>query len=115
MSTASPHNLIRSQIADIPLAELAAQEKTPFYVYDEKKIIERIGDLKAFDVVRYAQKACSNLAILDLCRRHGAVVDAVSAGEIFRAEAAGFSFTGDVADVDMIKMAQKDVTLARIR
>ena len=117
MSTASPHNLIRSQIADIPLAELAAQEKTPFYVYDEKKIIERIGDLKAFDVVRYAQKACSNLAILDLCRRHGAVVDAVSAGEIFRAEAAGFSFTGDpipiVYTADIFDSSSLDLVLER--
>src|SRR5207253_6979534 len=33
---------------------------------------------------------CSNLAILDLVRRHGARVDCVSAGEIHRAIAAGF-------------------------
>ena len=37
---------------------------------------------KPFDVIRFAQKACSNLAILDLVRRHGVLVDAVSAGEI---------------------------------
>jgi diaminopimelate decarboxylase len=40
--------------------------------------------------VRYAQKACSNLAILDLVRRHGGLVDCVSAGEVHRALAAGF-------------------------
>ena len=28
-----------------------------------------LNDLKSFDVIRYAQKACSNLAILDLVRR----------------------------------------------
>ena len=41
--------------------------------------------------IRYAQKANSNLAILDLMRRHGVLVDAVSAGEIQRALAAGYT------------------------
>ena len=86
---------LRTQIAGIPVAQLSAAHPTPFYVYDQAKIIERIEDLKAFDVVRYAQKACSNIAVLDICRRHGALVDAVSAGEILRAEAAGFVADGD--------------------
>ena len=86
---------LRTQIAGIPVAQLSASQPTPFYVYDQAKIVERIEDLKAFDVVRYAQKACSNIAILDICRRHGALVDAVSAGEILRAEAAGFVADGD--------------------
>ena len=50
--------------------------------------------LAAFDVVRYAQKANSNLAVLDLVRRSGALVDAVSAGEIHRALAAGYAARG---------------------
>ena len=99
MSAASSHHLLRNQIADIPISQLAAKVNTPFYVYDEQKIIERINDLKAFDVVRYAQKACSNLAILDICRRNGAVVDAVSTGEILRAEAVGFSASGDPSPI----------------
>lgn len=85
----------RTQIAQIPIQQLVADTPTPFYVYDEAQIVKRIKDLRDFDVVRYAQKACSNLAILDVCRRHGALVDAVSAGEILRAEAAGFVSTGD--------------------
>ena len=85
----------RTQIAGIPIAQLSASHPTPFYVYDQAKIVERIDDLKAFDVVRYAQKACSNIAVLDICRRHGALVDAVSAGEILRAESAGFLAVGD--------------------
>lgn len=85
---------VRSQIAGVPVAQLAKQFGTPTYVYDEAKIVERIHDLKAFDVVRYAQKANSNLAILDICRRHGVVVDAVSAGEIRRALAAGYTAGG---------------------
>ena len=86
---------LRTQIAGIPLEQLTASHPTPFYVYDQANIIQRIDDLKDFDVVRYAQKACSNIAILDICRQHGALVDAVSAGEIFRAEAAGFVANGE--------------------
>lgn len=77
-------------IAGQNVAELAHEFGTPTYVYDAAKILERINDLAAFDVVRYAQKAASNLAILDLVRRHGVLVDAVSAGEIRRALAAGY-------------------------
>ena len=79
-----------ADIAGQPVGELARRFGTPLYVYDAAKIVERINDLAAFDVVRFAQKACSSLAILDLVRRHGAVVDTVSAGEIRRALAAGF-------------------------
>ena len=86
---------LRSAIAGVPIVELARQFGTPTYVYDAAKILERINDLRAFDVIRYAQKACSNIAILDLCRRNGVLVDAVSAGEIGRALAAGYSTTGD--------------------
>jgi diaminopimelate decarboxylase len=84
---------LRTQIAGLSVNELAKQFGTPTYVYDAAKIVERVNDLKAFDVIRYAQKACSNLAILDLVRRHGVLVDAVSAGEIHRALAAGYPAT----------------------
>ena len=86
---------LRTEIAGVSLLELACQFGTPVYVYDAAKIIERINDLRAFDVIRYAQKACSNIAILNLCRKHGVVVDAVSSGEIGRALAAGYQPTGD--------------------
>lgn len=85
----------RTEIAGHDIKKLAAQFGTPTYVYDAAKIVERINDLKAFDVIRYAQKACSNLAILDLVRRNGVVVDAVSAGEVARAIAAGYPCHGD--------------------
>lgn len=90
---------IRQQIAGVSVSDLAQQFGTPTYVYDAAKIVERIADLKRFDVIRYAQKACSNIAILDLARRHGVVVDAVSAGEIHRAFAAGFQAHGDPAPI----------------
>jgi diaminopimelate decarboxylase len=85
----------RTEIAGLSVAALARQFGTPTFFYDAAMIRRRIADLAAFDVVRYAQKACSNLAILDLVRREGALVDAVSAGEIRRALAAGYAASGD--------------------
>jgi diaminopimelate decarboxylase len=86
---------LRTEIAGVAVERLARDFGTPTYVYDAGKIVERIDDLAAFDTVRYAQKACSNLAILDLVRRKGVAVDAVSGGEILRALAAGYPATGD--------------------
>jgi diaminopimelate decarboxylase len=94
MPTAEPFSTFRRQIAGIQVADLAAKFGTPTYVYDAAMIVERIHDLKQFDVIRFAQKACSNIAILDLARRHGVVVDAVSAGEVKRALAAGYRAKG---------------------
>ncbi|HEX5104391.1 MAG TPA: diaminopimelate decarboxylase, partial [Pirellulaceae bacterium] len=94
MPTAEPYSPVRTQIAGVKIADLASRFGTPTYVYDAAKIVERINDLKQFDVIRYAQKACSNLAILDLVRRNGVVVDAVSAGEVRRALAAGYAVKG---------------------
>ena len=82
-------SLIRRQIAGTCIRGLAAEFGTPTYVYDAEAIVRRIADLQSFDVIRYAQKACSNLAILDLVRRQGGYVDTVSAFEIRRAMAAG--------------------------
>ena len=72
---------MRTEIAGLGVEQLARQFGSPTFVYDAAKIVERVADLQAFDNIRYAQKACSNLAILDLVRRHGVLVDAVSAGE----------------------------------
>ncbi len=94
MSTIPEFATTRTEIAGTSIAELVEQFGTPTFVYDAAMIEQRIADLKAFDVIRYAQKACSNLAILDLIRRQRVVVDAVSAGEIHRALAAGYSLEG---------------------
>jgi diaminopimelate decarboxylase len=99
MPQVGPFPTSRKEIAGIRVSDLAKRYPTPFYVYDAAKIVERIEDLRSFDVIRYAQKACSNLAILDLVRRHGAVVDTVSAGEIRRALAAGFPAVGQPAPI----------------
>src|SRR3954454_17971973 len=104
-----------TEIAGHEIPELARDFGTPVYVYDAAKIAERIADLSAFDVVRYAQKACSNLAILDLVRRHGTLIDCVSAGEIHRALVAGFTpgqsvhppeivYTADIFDREALQL-----------
>lgn len=91
------------------LSALAAEYGTPLWIYDAAAIRRRIAQLSAFDVIRYAQKACSNIHILKEMRKAGVRVDAVSLGEIERAMRAGFSagnasgeaevvFTADVFD-----------------
>jgi diaminopimelate decarboxylase len=82
---------LRREIAGASVAELAAAYGTPLYVYDAETIRRRCRDLSAWDTIRFAQKACSNLAVLDVVRREGVLVDAVSTGEIHRALAAGYS------------------------
>jgi diaminopimelate decarboxylase len=90
-SSSAPTGGLRTVIAGASVAELAATYGTPLYVYDAETIRRRCRDLAAWDTVRFAQKACSNLAVLDLVRREGVLVDAVSTGEIHRALAAGYS------------------------
>ena len=87
----APSGGLRRGIAGVEVAELAARYGTPLYAYDAEVIRRRCRDLAAWDTVRFAQKACSNLAVLDLVRREGVLVDAVSIGEIHRALAAGYS------------------------
>jgi diaminopimelate decarboxylase len=93
MPTPAQFSPLRIEIAGLPVNKLAEQFGTPTFVYDTAKIAERINDLRSFDVIRYAQKALSNIAILDFVRRAGVLVDAVSAGEIRRALAAGYTPT----------------------
>ncbi|MGK4581450.1 diaminopimelate decarboxylase [Kitasatospora sp. HPMI-4] len=89
------------------LARIAEQYGTPSWVYDAAPIRAQIARLRAFDQIRFAQKACSNTHILRLMREQGVAVDAVSLGELERALAAGFQpdgpdepivFTADLLD-----------------
>ncbi|MGB9097642.1 diaminopimelate decarboxylase [Erwinia sp.] len=87
------------------LLPLVRQYGGPVWAYDASIIAERISQLQQFDVVRFAQKACSNIHILRLMRAAGVKVDSVSLGEIERALVAGFKpggdeivFTADVLD-----------------
>ncbi|WP_242388990.1 diaminopimelate decarboxylase [Kosakonia cowanii] len=96
------------------LLQLPAEFGCPVWVYDAQIIREQIAKLRDFDVIRFAQKACSNIHILRLMREQGVKVDSVSLGEIERALAAGYDpkthpddivFTADVLD---------EATIARV-
>lgn len=115
MPPSTEFSTLRHEIAGVPVNDLARDFGTPTYVYDAAKIVERVNDLRQFDVIRYAQKACSNLAILDLIRKAGVLVDAVSAGEVRRALAAGYRlpeivYTADIFDRDALDLvARQDI------
>jgi len=94
------------------LQSLARQHGTPLWVYDADTIRARIAQLKSFDTIRFAQKACSNTHILRLMREQGVKVDSVSRGEVLRAIAAGFVpgtedivFTADLMDHETLATA----------
>jgi diaminopimelate decarboxylase len=96
------------------LAETAKQHGTPLWCYDAQTIRARIAQLQGFDVIRYAQKACSNLHILRLIREQGVRVDAVSLGEIERALLAGYSPAGDPAGIVLTCDLFDEATLRRV-
>lgn len=92
---------MRELLPEQQLRVLAAEYGTPLYITDLDQVVERARELAGFDVVRFAQKANSSLALLSSLAREGLSVDAVSAGEIVRALRAGFEprrivFTSDL-------------------
>lgn len=93
----------------------AAELGTPCWTYFADVMRERVQRLRAFDVIRYAQKACSNVHVLRLMRAQGVRVDAVSLGEIERALRAGFA-PGGGADAELVFTADlfDDATLRRV-
>jgi diaminopimelate decarboxylase len=95
---------------DQTLHDLAQRHGTPLWVYDATIIRARIASLKSFDIIRYAQKANSNVHLLRLMREQGVKVDAVSLGEIERAVMAGYAFDDIVFTADLFDHA----TLARV-
>jgi diaminopimelate decarboxylase len=95
---------------DQTLRDLAHHHGTPLWVYDAATIRARIASLKSFDIIRYAQKANSNMHLLRLMREQGVKVDAVSLGEMDRAVMAGYSVGDIVFTADLFDHA----TLARV-
>lgn len=102
-------------LPDELLREFAQRFGTPLYVYDAATLLARATELldarasdgRGFDVVRYAQKANPNLALLELLRERGVLVDAVSSGELVRARSAGYAphqiqFCADLFDRDTL-------------
>lgn len=109
-----PHDLNVSERAlnSINLPLLYQQYGGPVWVYEAETIVQRIGQLRRFDVIRFAQKTCSNIHILRLMRSHGVKVDAVSQGEIERALLAGYRPDGN--DIVFTADLLDEQTLARV-
>ena len=89
MTMPRPLNQTETDLNADNLLRLPAEFGCPVWVYDAQIVREKIAALHQFDVVRFAQKACSNIHILRLMREQGVKVDSVSLGEIERALAAG--------------------------
>jgi len=79
---------------EVPVAEIAAQVGTPFYLYSHRTLRHHF---QVFDsafaevphIVCFAVKANSNTAIIRTFVREGGGVDIVSGGELYRALKAG--------------------------
>ena len=85
------------------LERLASEHGTPLHVLDLDLVRQQAARLAGFDVVRYAQKANSSLALLRALASDGLCVDATSGYEVERALEAGFApehieLTSDVLD-----------------
>ncbi|MCA9104193.1 MAG: diaminopimelate decarboxylase [Planctomycetales bacterium] len=123
MSNALAFSTVRTEIGGRPVAELVERFGSPTYVYDLETVGRRIEELRAFDVIRYAQKANSNLAVLGYMRGRGVRVDAVSAGEIARALRVGFQpghapaeivYTADIFDREALDLVVRHQLLANL-
>jgi diaminopimelate decarboxylase len=80
---------------DVPLAQLAAAEGTPLYVYSQSAILDNaqayLKQAGKNALVCYAVKANGNPAILRLLAEAGLGADVTSGGELFLALHAGFA------------------------
>ncbi|HMF44471.1 MAG TPA: diaminopimelate decarboxylase [Polyangia bacterium] len=83
-------------LASYPLAALADQVGTPFFLYDGRELGRRLADVAALTAgealqARYAMKANSCRRVLEAVRAAGIWIDAVSGNEVLRARRAGFA------------------------
>src|SRR5262249_45624966 len=79
---------------EIPVPDLARAYGTPLFVYSERTLLERVGELKqafaaAQPLICYSLKANPNLGICRLMAAAGAGFDVTSGGELYRALRAG--------------------------
>ncbi len=96
MSSVSPFERRGSDLwaEGIAVESIVSEVGTPVFVYSAASLREGARRVRsAFGAigaeVRYAVKANSNLAVLRLLRAEGCGMDVVSAGELYRARAAG--------------------------
>jgi diaminopimelate decarboxylase len=87
---------------------------TPFWLYEAEPIRQRVRQLQAFDCIRFAQKANSNIHVLRLLREMDVLVDAVSLGEIERALRAGYAAGTAAHEIVFTADMMDKATLARV-
>ena len=78
----------------VPVADIIAQTGTPVYIYSIQRALSNLDRIRtAFSALRphihYSAKANSSLALMQALITAGAGIDAVSAGEIYKALKAG--------------------------
>ncbi|CAL4322817.1 Diaminopimelate decarboxylase [Buchnera aphidicola (Chaitophorus sp. 3695)] len=100
----------KNKVNSKKILKIIKKYKTPIWIYNKKTIQKKISKLKKFDIIRFAQKACSNIHILKIMRKNKVKVDAVSLGEIERALYAGFKgnsediiYTSDIIEDDTLE------------
>ena len=111
MSLHESYRVTRPDTLRPPLIEAVCKSArsvgTPFWLYETEPMRQRVRQLRAFDCIRFAQKANSDIHILRILRAMGVLVDAVSFGESERAVRARYVpgtaaheivFTADVID-----------------
>ena len=81
---------------DIKVSQLIKEFGSPLYVYDENILRRQCQKIKLFkDIekfsIAYSVKANSSLALLQIIRSEGIRVDVVSLGEVYLAQAAGYT------------------------
>jgi diaminopimelate decarboxylase len=106
-----------SQLTREQLIETANRFGTPVYVYDAKKIEEKLNELReAFSLCKskffFACKALTNINILKLMKQLGANLDCVSINEVKLGLKAGFEpkeilFTPNCVDFEEIEEGKK--------
>ena len=83
--------------------KLTNEFNTPFYLYDEQIIDNRINFLKNLSLnfdnkFHFAVKANPNLAILNIIKKKDFGAEVVTAGELFKALKAGFDPSNIIFD-----------------
>ena len=84
-------------------SKLLQEFSTPFYLYDEEVIQNKVLFLNSLDFkfdfkFNFAVKANPNLAILNLIKKYNFGAEVVSAGELFKSLKAGFDPTSVIFD-----------------
>jgi len=101
-----------SNIDSTVIQKAAEQFSTPFYLYDEKAIVDKCKSLlempNAYGLtVRYAMKANSTKALLKIIYNQGLKIDASSLNEARRAHIAGISYKDIILTTQEVPLNQE--------